>query len=666
MPTAFSLTHINMTHRNWTAVGIPGCGELPIIDPAGLLTPFYDGWSIDAWVIPDEGQPLVPSREDNILQKASLDEGFSVFTEVSGRGSVLSSEAGMLIEDGHICALRVKGLCRTSGWLAVSLRPCNPEGVSFIHTLGATGDSWTVNEEEKVFFEPGPERHVMSNYSGGDVFNRLLSQDDTGRKTCDVGLCTAASLYRLEAGIERQIYVKIPVDKSPCRGGGEEAGKKTSGRLRWDTALAGTPEVSLPDKKLEELFNSSLKAIVLHSEKEIYPGPYTYKYFWFRDAVFILNAMLAANMKRKAGEMIDGFIAKQLPSGYFRSQEGEWDSNGQVLWIIGKYCEMTAEPLKKTWTAAVKKAARWIERKRLPRSSGEPHSGLLPAGFSAEHFGPNDYYYWDDMWAVAGLKSAAVLMESIGNSEDARGFGRSADDLSACLEKSLASALRGVTGETMPSSPYRRPDSASVGTLCVSYPLGLWGARDKRVLSTCDMLLDKFTVKGGFYHQIAHSGINAYLSLHIAQSLLRAGDKRYYSLVRAVADMASPTGQWPEAVHPATGGGCMGDGQHMWAAAEWVMMIRNMLVREEFSPDRLILCSGIPEKWLEDPCKIRFGPCLNCFGIFRMEIDAGPSGLNVVIKDSKWKGRRPEIYVHLPGRKRVKMPSENDSLRMDI
>ena len=94
-------------------------------------------------------------------------------------------------------------------------------------------------------------------------------------------------------------------------------------------------------------------------------------------------------------------------------------------------------------------------------------------------------------------------------------------------------------------------------------------------------LVERCFHNGGFFQDIIHSGINAYLTLDIAQTLLRAGDPRYRDLIETVARLASPTGQWPEAIHPHTGGGCMGDGQHGWAAAEWVMMIRNLFVREE-------------------------------------------------------------------------------------
>jgi hypothetical protein len=51
IPRAFSITHINLTCRNWTAIGYPDCQELSIVDPRGLLTPFLDGWSLDGWLL---------------------------------------------------------------------------------------------------------------------------------------------------------------------------------------------------------------------------------------------------------------------------------------------------------------------------------------------------------------------------------------------------------------------------------------------------------------------------------------------------------------------------------------------------------------------------------------------------------------------------------------
>ena len=36
-------------------------------------------------------------------------------------------------------------------------------------------------------------------------------------------------------------------------------------------------------------------------------------------------------------------------------------------------------------------------------------------GFSAEHLGPNGYYYWADFWGISGLHATASLAESMGH-----------------------------------------------------------------------------------------------------------------------------------------------------------------------------------------------------------------------------------------------------------
>jgi hypothetical protein len=204
-------------------------------------------------------------------------------------------------------------------------------------------------------------------------------------------------------------------------------------------------------------------------------------------------------------------------------------------------------------------------------------------------------------------------------------------------------------------------DAGAIGSLVVSYPLQLWDARDKRVLETVNFLLEKYFLDSSFYHEISHSGINAYLTLHVAQVLLRAGDSRFFNMVKSVAKLASPTGQWPEAIHPKTRGGCMGDGQHLWAAAEWVFMIRNMFVREEEKEGLLILCSGIPETWLKKHETLAFGPALTIFGkvSILMKVEDG----SVVISwETQWYKDKepPRMEIHLPGHP-VRMIKDNQN-----
>jgi hypothetical protein len=166
-----------------------------------------------------------------------------------------------------------------------------------------------------------------------------------------------------------------------------------------------------------------------------------------------------------------------------------------------------------------------------------------------------------------------------------------------------------------------------------------------------EYLIGHNIVGGGFFQDMIHSGINAYLTLALAQTLLRAEDDRYLSLIENVAKLASPTGNWPEAVHPFSGGGCMGDGQHGWAAAEWVMIIRNLFVREEQGQGgRLVLGSGIPAFWHEGKpdVDIAFGPTRTSYGSVSLSLNRRAGILEMQL-ECDWHKHPDSVEVRLPG-----------------
>lgn len=647
-PRAFSVTHINLTHRNWTALGFPDQEELAIVDPRGLLTPLMDSWSLDSWILSADGRQLLPSRLDRLTQSYETADGLKVVTEAVHEGLKLRAVAEVVYDDelGPVCELELSAADERGepGRLAVSLRPYNPEGISFVNeiALGDQGQAWLINDRERVVFNRPADEFYFSDYEQGDVLFKLKQEGKGENKTenevhCDVGLASAAAVFEL-GGEVGPLRLRVPLRRETIDS------QPATVTNAWQTERSRACQLKCPEPAYQRLWDQALSSLVIHSPLDVYPGPYTYKRFWFRDAAFIIHALLATGLQDRARRAIDQFFHRQTALGYFRSQEGEWDSNGEVLWILHRYQQLTGLEIPAAWHKPIKKGARWIIRKLLDENLGAPHAGLLPAGFSAEHLGPNDYYYWDDFWSIAGLDSAADLLRK-SDPDAANEFEAAARKLRHCVDRSLESCEQRLGSPAMPASPYRRLDAGAIGSVAAGYPLQLFPADDSRLLGCVDFLLDNCFIDDAFFQDMIHSGLNAYLTLEVAQVLLRADDPRYLQLMDRVVGLASPTGQWPEAIHPQTLGGCMGDGHHVWASAEWLLMVRNCFVSE--TEDRLILCSGIPERWLNTGVEIEFGPAATRFGTITLSLRVASEGQLSLKWTTQWHGEAPPIEIRL-------------------
>jgi hypothetical protein len=632
---------------------VPFRSPISIVDPRGLLTPFLDGWSLDGWLLAEDGRCLLPSRTADYRQQQTMDPGVRITSETDMDGLALTSSVWVELEsDIPVCKLHLQARTNTNAWLVLALRPQNPEGISFIHQVSLSKDrnAWTVDGTQRVTFSAAAERHHVSDYRRGDVFIHLKDLDDQSEGHCNVGMVTAAALFPVKAAKGAEITATIPLT---------DIASEMLVADAWNIVHRDHCRLVCPEPRYQFLYDAAVTSLILHSPDDVFPGPFTYKRFWFRDAAFIIHALLCVGLTDRAERALARFQERQTELGYFRSQEGEWDANGEVLWILQRFFALTGQPPSRDWVNPIRRGARWIMRKRLSDELAAPHAGLLPAGFSAEHLGPNDYYYWDDFWCIAGLRAAAAMIAD----RDARAgkeFAQAAEEFTAAVDRSLAGCAQRLDRLAMPASPYRRLDAGAIGSLALGYPTQLCAPDDPRLLDSVEFLLSRCFVNGAFYQDMIHSGLNAYLTLHVAQNLLRAGDPRHLDLMDTVAALASPTGQWPEAIHPRTGGGCMGDGHHVWASAEWLMMIRNCFVHEE--GERLILCAGIPARWLDQNTPISFGPAPTAFGTLHMSITPDSGNPPRIDWRGNWHHSAPAIEIRLTGFSPVTTATDTDSI----
>ncbi len=664
IPRGFSFSHINLTHRNWTAVGLPELDIYPIVDPRGLVTPLHDGWSLDFWIRDKDGTVLLPGRLDSVEQRYEFEPNLVVETICRQDGMVLRTRSEVVrgARQPHLL-VTVEGEGAPGGALIVALRPYNPEGIQFIEEvqrIDTEGPGWMVNKHAAVRFSETPAKSVSSTYAKGDVFHHLDDTLEPVSVHCGVGMATAAAFFPCADRNPDRIEVRVPLGED-LKEIGHTGGQAE--RIDWPECRAGAARLEVPDAQVSYLYEAAVHSLILHSAGEIYPGPYTYRRFWFRDACIILQALLALGLEERCRRAIVTFPERQTPTGYFQSQAGEWDSNGQVLWIVARFAAHTGSTFSKDLVRSLVRGVRWIARKRRSQRKESRHSGLLPAGFSAEHLGPNDFYFWDDYWAFAGMRDISHLFAGSGMEKEAEEARREAADLFRAIEAAIEGSGPYRRRHAIPASPYRRMDAGAVGSLVADYPLQIYAPGDRRILNTVAFLRRNCFRQAGFFQDMVHSGINAYLTLAIAQSLLRAGNPEWADLMRVTAGFASPTGQWPEAIHPATHGGCMGDGHHVWASAEWVMMIRNAFVREE--SDCLHLGNGVLPEWLEKREPIRFGPTYTAWGSASFTIEWEKDCPFASIEGDWHTDPPPQIQVSIPGYRPAVLPGVSTRIPLE-
>lgn len=657
---------INAAYRNWTAVGNPESRYEAIVDPRGLVTPQPNGWewSLDVWVEVD-GVLFLPSRmtDKDVTQK--LYENLPlVQTQYEPALLRVNQEVFAVQDSGQndwvIAANTVenaRGDPRTAT-MYLAVRPFSPEGAAVIDKLefksqNETSELWVNGELGAIL--PTPKEFGTSDREQGDVFFQLGALNHVPTVSDKTGMATfvAAYSFELRPHTNRVVTAVMPMRKTGASSpeaakwvGPDELPKlKREFSKQWRALLAQGMTVRVPDDAVQDAFDANkAHLLVLHDGDRITPGPFLYHEFWFRDAAFMLNALGQLGYHAQVKQVLATIPEYIRKDGYVLSQEGEWDSNGQALWLLEQDARLSGDyELLHEMYWQMLNMAHWIDaarQKTKKRGERVPEHGLLPAGMSAEHLGPNDYFYWDDWWGLAGLRAASMAAKTFNSPNDESKLRAEFDAFTADLDTSLKRAAERNHADWMPAAPTRRADSAMVANLVASYPLGLVPADDPRITATIEELKKIAFVDGAFFHHVGHGGFGTYLALHLAGAQLIQRKSEAWDALRFVLANASPTWTWGETIHPQTKRGGHGDGQHGWAAADVVSFVRNALLFEE--RDHLVLTAALPDEWVFETATIKVERAATTFGQVGFTLAFGDHNATLVLKP-KW--RTPPAYV---------------------
>ena len=605
----------NVTHRNWTSVGNPESSREAVVDPAGLVTPWPDGWSLDWWVDPGSGWQF-PSRHLGITQRL-VENAPVVVTSMPVSSAQCVQRVYAVPDEEDLVVAEVQNRTRDRVEVAFALRPYNPEGLAVVEQVELRGHTLMVDGRPAVFLPEAPTRFVVSSFLQGDTA-RLVEKGgmelEAGRGRDRAGMAQVALVYEVGAGQTIRMAMPLEAKRRP-RGGtlrrrptpepqgpdvvGLPAAKSVASA--WtDRMRKHGMQVDLPDQRLQAAAEANRAYMLLfHDGDDIKAGPFTYPRFRFRDAAYQVAALDRWGFHHEAEQVLRSYPNRQGRDGFFDgSRANEWDSVGAAIWTIAEHFRLTGDrEFAEALIPAVRRGSQWLAKTlHHRRRAGPGLDGLLPAGVSAEHLGPFDYYYWDNFWAVRGLQDAAHLLRMVQDEDGATECDRVRGDLRTALFESVERAALRIGRRVIPAGPGRGIDAGMIGSLVAVWPLHLLAASNPWVVVTLNAIRESFLVGDAIYQGVAHTGLGTYLTLQLAFAELEAGDARAWDRFRWLLDAASSTFTWPEAIHPLLGTGCMGDGHDGWASADFLSFLRNVLVRDTRDGGVAVM-TVVPPEW---------------------------------------------------------------------
>jgi hypothetical protein len=343
--------------------------------------------------------------------------------------------------------------------------------------------------------------------------------------------------------------------------------------------------------------------LVTRSGPALQPGPRRYTRSWIRDGAMMSAALLRMGRAQEVREFIRWYAPYQRADGFVPccvDLEGtdwlvEHDSHGELLALIADYYRFTLDDalLAESWTF-IDRAVGCIEA-----LLGE--DGLLPISVSHEGYLAQPVHsYWDDFWALRGLRDAADLANAAGHEASANRWRGLSARFAASLFKSIETTRAQRDLAFIPGSIEWAdfdPTATANAIYLFDVPEGLNRAAVEQTFDT--YLADWRAKRSG---AVASSNYTPY-EIRIIGALVRLGrrDAALELLRFFLSDRRpGPWNQWPEiAWRDPKAPAHVGDLPHTWIAAEYVLAVRSLIAYEREADQSLVLAAGLAPEWIE-------------------------------------------------------------------
>lgn len=506
-------------------------------------------------------------------------------------------------------------------------------GVSPIRELTLRGDSVWVNGDKAVMSLTQPTRFSAAGFDQGAITHWMKTGILPYRTQVSDGFGYASGALRydlpLGPGLAQEVYLAIPLGAADGTGGewaeGPPAGLEGAAQFdiakrEWERKL-GSLDIRLPPSA--QGFTDTLKTAAAHilinrNGPALQPGPRRYTRSWIRDGATMAAALLRMGWTGEVRDFIRWYARYQAADGNVPCavdhNGADWlpehDSHGELIYTVMEYFRFSGDhELLAECRPAIVKAVDYIEALRNQRLTAEFATaekrtcyGLLPESVSHEGYLAHPVHaYWDDFWALRGLKDAAAIAQILGEQNPARRCAELRDAFREALYASIQATMQERGVEYIPASVEWADCDPAATAVAITLDADLEQLPAAAVEHTFSEFLARFRAMHGGAVEWTH--YTPY-EIRIIGALVRLGKRREaHELIEFFLSDRRPTAwnQWPEIAwrDPKTPGH-LGDLPHTWIGAEYILACRALLAYEREADQSLVLAAGIPDAWLDE------------------------------------------------------------------
>jgi hypothetical protein len=393
----------------------------------------------------------------------------------------------------------------------------------------------------------------------------------------------------------------------------------------WEAQL-GRFQIQLPPgaaEVIDTLKTAAAHILINRDGPALQPGPRRYSRSWIRDGAVMSAALAQVGIAQAGRDFIRWYAGFQTQDGNLPDcvdRDGcewrpEFDSWGQMIFAVMDHYRFSADRpfLTEQWPAVLK-SVDYIESLRGQRLTAKYKSpdyrafyGLLPESMSHEGYMAHPVHaYWDDFWALRGLKDAAEMARVLDDGEQGRRISLLRDDFAKDLYASLDRVIRERSLDFVPGSVELADFDPAATAVALTVVDELHRLPRPFIDQTFDKYLEGFRRRAR--GEVPWTNYSAY-EIRIIGALVRLGrrSEAHELLEFFLADRRIlPWNQWPEiSWHDPRGPSFIGDMPHSWIGAEYILAVRSLFAYERDADQSLVIAAGVSDEWLAGDGEVR-------------------------------------------------------------